>query len=209
MPSELRGWGVKYWNQRHLLFRLFDEGVQLDAEGWFSVTPEAIAAHQAERLACGVAVDAFTGCGGNAIQLALNCHHVIAVDMDPKRLAMAQHNAHVYGVADYIDFVLGDFTQIGPFLQGDVVFLSPPWGGPAYAASDRFHLQRMRPTAAEMIGACCTQDVAIFLPRNADLAQVAALAGYNGRVEVEQNHVGGKLKSITAYYGDLVRDLED
>ena len=31
---------AKYWMQRYSLFSRFDEGVQLDTEGWWSVTPE-------------------------------------------------------------------------------------------------------------------------------------------------------------------------
>lgn len=33
----------KYWLQRYTLFSRFDEGVMMDEEGWYSVTPEAVA----------------------------------------------------------------------------------------------------------------------------------------------------------------------
>ena len=42
-------------------------------EGWFSVTPEKIAEHIAERCRCDLIVDAFCGVGGNAIQFAAVC----------------------------------------------------------------------------------------------------------------------------------------
>jgi len=35
----------KYWVQRRRLFSRFDRGIELDAEGWYSVTPEIIADH--------------------------------------------------------------------------------------------------------------------------------------------------------------------
>lgn len=60
----------KYWRQRYRLFSRFEEGIQMDEEGWFSVTPERIAKHHASRCAGGVIVDCFTGVGGNAIQFA-------------------------------------------------------------------------------------------------------------------------------------------
>ncbi|GFH45878.1 trimethylguanosine synthase [Chaetoceros tenuissimus] len=41
----------KYWVQRRRLFSRFDKGIQLDAEGWFSVTPEIIADHVTGELA--------------------------------------------------------------------------------------------------------------------------------------------------------------
>ena len=42
-------------------------------EGWFSATPEKIAAHIAERCQCDLVVDAFCGVGSNAIQFAFTC----------------------------------------------------------------------------------------------------------------------------------------
>ena len=44
-------------------------------ESWFSVTPEKIAYHQAERCQCDVIVDAFCGAGGNTIQFAFTCEN--------------------------------------------------------------------------------------------------------------------------------------
>jgi trimethylguanosine synthase len=61
---------VKYWTQRYSLFSLFDSGIKMDEEGWFSVTPESIAKHHASRVDAGVMIDCFTGVGGNAIHFA-------------------------------------------------------------------------------------------------------------------------------------------
>lgn len=57
---------------------------------------------------------------------------VIAIDIDAKKIEMAKHNAGVYNVADRIEFIVGDFLQMFTKLEGDIVFLSPPWGGPQY-----------------------------------------------------------------------------
>ncbi|KAM0748189.1 S-adenosyl-L-methionine-dependent methyltransferase [Meredithblackwellia eburnea MCA 4105] len=117
----------------------------MDIEGWYSVTPENIAAQIAERCRCGVVVDAFCGVGGNAIQFAFTCEKVIAIDNSLTRLACAKHNAKVYGVDDRITFILGDFVtwskeyvkqksegKINKDEEVEVVFLSPPWGGIDY-----------------------------------------------------------------------------
>lgn len=45
---------------------------------------------------------------------------------------MAKHNATIYGVADRIEFIVGDFLTLADSLKADVIFLSPPWGGPQY-----------------------------------------------------------------------------
>lgn len=80
----------KYWGQRYRYFSRFDEGVTMDEEGWYSVTPEAIARHIAERVCCDVVVDPFVGCGGNAVQFALVAHVVFAIDVDPVKLEHAR-----------------------------------------------------------------------------------------------------------------------
>jgi tRNA G37 N-methylase Trm5 len=43
--------------------------------------------------------------------------HVIAVDIDPVKIECARHNAAIYGVADYIEFIVGDFFKIAPNLK--------------------------------------------------------------------------------------------
>lgn len=80
----------KYWGQRYRYFSRFDEGIGMDKEGWYSVTPEAIALHIAERVCCDVVVDPFVGCGGNAVQFALVSHLVFAIDIDPVKLEHAR-----------------------------------------------------------------------------------------------------------------------
>ncbi|XP_073705728.1 trimethylguanosine synthase isoform X3 [Garra rufa] len=203
---------AKYWAQRYRLFSRFDEGIKLDHEGWFSVTPEKIAEHIALRVqdsfSTELIIDAFCGVGGNTIQFALTGKRVIAIDMDPVRLALAQHNAEVYGVAHRIDFVQGDFLQLAPRLRGDMVFLSPPWGGPEYLTADVFDIQTMiTPDGFEIfrLSKMISDNIVYFLPRNADMEQIASLAGPGGKVEVEQNFLNNKLKTITAYFGNLIK----
>lgn len=43
------------------------------SESWFSVTPQKVAEHIAERCKCDTIIDAFCGAGGNAIQFAVTC----------------------------------------------------------------------------------------------------------------------------------------
>lgn len=75
LPAEIAGDKsmFKYWYRRFMLFSRFDQGVRLDRESWFSVTPETVAAHTAQRCKCDLIVDAFCGAGGNTIQFAMTC----------------------------------------------------------------------------------------------------------------------------------------
>ena len=58
---------------------------------------------------------------------------VIAIDIDPVKIAFAKRNAEIYGVAHKIEFIVGDFFRLAPTLKADLVFMSPPWGGPDYS----------------------------------------------------------------------------
>ena len=42
----------------------------------------------------------------------INLFTVIAIDIDENKLKMARNNAEIYGVADRIEFILGDFQQV-------------------------------------------------------------------------------------------------
>uniref|UniRef100_A0A8C9P0K8 Trimethylguanosine synthase n=1 Tax=Spermophilus dauricus TaxID=99837 RepID=A0A8C9P0K8_SPEDA len=205
---------AKYWAQRYRLFSRFDDGIKLDREGWFSVTPEKIAEHIAGRVSqsftSDIIVDAFCGVGGNTIQFALTGKRVIAIDIDPVKIDLARNNAEVYGIADKIEFICGDFMLLAPCLKADVVFLSPPWGGPDYATAETFDIRTMMSPDGYPLEVLrkITNNIVYFLPRNADIDQVASLAGPGGQVEIEQNFLNNKLKTITAYFGDLIRRPE-
>lgn len=101
----------KYWNQRRRLFSRFDQGIKLDDEGWYSVTPEQIAhtvAHnmrqflgqiRADRENHFYVLDAFCCCGGNLIALAQQPNvTVIGMDLDRSKLRKAAHNAALYKI---------------------------------------------------------------------------------------------------------------
>ncbi|TFK48368.1 S-adenosyl-L-methionine-dependent methyltransferase [Heliocybe sulcata] len=213
VPEDLR----KYFSQRHRFFSLYDSGALLDHVGWFSVTPEAIAANIAERCRCDVILDAFCGVGGNAIQFAMRCERVIALDTSLTRLRLARHNAALYGVADRIEFILADYVDFAKShiardktRKIDVVFLSPPWGGPGYidgtSALDPSVPKTPTPSAAEHpsysltsiqpipgkelfdLTRGVTKNVAYYLPRNVRLEEVSEL------ISAEEVVSGGKGK---------------
>lgn len=113
-------------------------GVRLDAEGRWSLTPERLAKRMARWAAAqGVeaVIDAGCGAGGNAIAFARAGLEVVAVEADAGRLAMARHNARLYGVADALRLVHGDAVEGLPELLDalgparTLVFFDPPWGG--------------------------------------------------------------------------------
>ncbi|KAI9062768.1 S-adenosyl-L-methionine-dependent methyltransferase [Trametes sanguinea] len=251
-PSQVPEHLQKYFSQRERYFSKYSSGCLLDEEGWYSVTPERVADQIAERCRCDVILDAFCGVGGNAIAFARTCERVIALDVSPVRLALARHNAALYGVQDRIEFVLADFLSFARALQTishtggatdnatrrkiDVVFLSPPWGGPSYIAGSpskaqassatqpvaedggddthaEFGLASIRPIHGHdlfKVARNITRNVAYFLPRNTNLEEVSQLIADNPaeKVEVEEEWMGSKLKALTCYFGGLASGQE-
>lgn len=201
---------LKYWRKRFSLFSRFDEGIRLDRESWFSVTPEKVARHLAERLKCCILVDGFCGSGGNAIQFAETCDKVIAIDIDPVKLEMARHNATIYNVAHKIEFILGDYLHIASSgkLRADIVFLSPPWGGPKYKNKNDYDIEKylLPVKATDLVAASrhVSDNVALFLPRNSNVKQIVRLAGVGNRCEIEHNYLDSRLVAVTALYGEEI-----
>lgn len=86
----------KYWDQRYRLFSKFDEGIKLDEESWYSITPEAISLyiaqriydcfHRVHKMSNIVVLDCFCGCGGNTIACARHHMQLLASDIDRNKL---------------------------------------------------------------------------------------------------------------------------
>ncbi|TDL26500.1 S-adenosyl-L-methionine-dependent methyltransferase [Rickenella mellea] len=237
VPEHLR----KYFSQRTRYFSLYDNGCLLDEEGWYSVTPEKMADQIAERCRCDTILDAFCGVGGNAIAFAKTCNRVIALDTSPVRLALARHNAAVYGVADRIEFILADYLDFARSYINrspssrriDVVFLSPPWGGPAYLLGSptkgsaesteeqqhpEYSLSSILPIPGDelfRLSRGISRNIAYFLPRNSNLSEISALVPSEKdgdpeaeKVEIEEEWMGNKLKALTCYFGGLAGGQE-
>lgn len=211
---------VKYYNQRFRLFSRYNDGIRMDEEAWFSVTPENIAKHIADRVIKSIGsghsiiVDGFCGVGGNLIQFANISPfvRVIGCDNNEERLAMAKHNAKIYNVDDRCEFILGDFLDIMKSLGDrkiDAVFLSPPWGGLEYKNIDSYSLGDMQPNGFNLVHSCrkyLTNNIAFLMPRNVNQNELKRnlLSREHQDFELEENKVGAKIKTITVYFGDLV-----
>ena len=95
----------------------------------------------------------------------------------------------IYGVEDRIEFIVGDYFEIIQTLRPDVVFLSPPWGGPEYLDQETFDLANMSGLDGIKIfndAAKLTKNIAYFVPRNTDGASLAKLAGEGGRKSIQK-----------------------
>ncbi|KAI5475826.1 trimethylguanosine synthase [Pseudohyphozyma bogoriensis] len=113
----------------------------------------------------------------------------------------------------------------------EVMFLSPPWGGMEYLSAGRsplkpttttaattdaddtetpldppYPLSALQPLHGKTLFDLCrrvTPHVAYYLPRNVNLVEVAELVKEGEKVEIEEEWMSGKLKAVTAYFGEL------
>uniref|UniRef100_A0A914P2X6 Trimethylguanosine synthase n=1 Tax=Panagrolaimus davidi TaxID=227884 RepID=A0A914P2X6_9BILA len=213
---------MRYWQQRYRLFSKINDGIIMDEQGWFSVTPEMLAKYTANRLIPhknAIILDAFCGAGGNAIQFALAGAYVYAIDLDPIKLRCALQNAKVYGVQNQITFICGNFFHIAksffkersangsPIIDG--IMLSPPWGGPEYYNAPVFELEMCSPDGIEIFDYCLkiSQNIAYFLPKQTSAKQLIQLAAKTDskNVEIEHNILNSKIKTLTAYFGNVAK----
>lgn len=189
----------KYWDRRYDLFSRFDDGIKIDEAGLYSVTPEKIALEQAKKMNCKTAVDAFCGVGGNAIAFARVCDKVFAIEKDKTRLEMARHNTEVYGVADKITFILGDFFIEAPKIKAEGIFIDPPWGGPEYKKLEGFKLVNFVPDGNEILKLSFKyfKKVAIKVP---DFFDFGELNNFGKNYEVQDNMINGEVGFRTVYF---------
>lgn len=150
------------------------------------------------------------GAGGNAIQFALVFDYVIAIDIDKTKIEIAKHNAKIYGVEDKIEFIIGDFFELSNKMniKADMIFLDPPWGGQYYNQS-KFDIRKFagNMNGFELFYAAknITNNIAYYVPKNTDMRQLKKLAK-NNNFYYEKNKFYDKIKAITAYYGDIVKE---
>jgi trimethylguanosine synthase len=120
-----------YWDMRYKLFSKFDEAM-VDATGLYTMLPEAYALDMARRVSGSRSLNVCSGIGAMSVALARSGQQVTAIEIDADRVAMARHNAGIYGVAERIDFRNADITATAT-LQSlpediDTLSLDPPWG---------------------------------------------------------------------------------
>ncbi|CDW83976.1 had-superfamily subfamily iia cecr5 containing protein [Stylonychia lemnae] len=135
----------KFFRQKYFLFSKYDSGLFIDREGWYSITPEPIAAFMAyymKNLQQSIIIDGCCGVGGNVIQFAMleNNKNCIATELDKDRAKYADYNCKKYKVNQKVDVTQGAFLELKISKYLDKVnpekqvafFFDPPWGGLDY-----------------------------------------------------------------------------
>jgi SAM-dependent methyltransferase len=164
-------------------------------------TPEIVAMYRAEKLACRTIVDLCSGYGFQAFAFSQTCNHVIAVELDPKKVAQAEEYARILGIKN-ITFICGDVLDQKVVLKiaqtdVDVVFCDP----------ERLPAEKERTLATigpdvkkllELYNPMTEQIVIEFPPHIRGLDLDAAFDA-----EFEYLAVDGVVNRLTLYFGAL------
>lgn len=204
-----------YWHRRYSLFSKYDQGIRLNEQQWYSVTPESIARITSVQIKlrfpnCRTIFDPFGGAGGNTIQFALHFPKVYYNELDIETYSHSIHNASIYGVKDNIEFLNQDFystsrRDISDMI--DVVFLSIPWGGPSYLNNEYWDLEEHGLFDAVAKSRQFSSNICMFIPKTSKLEQIAELVSNEKFADVDYMFVKGACKGICVYLGsDLVHN---
>ena len=179
-PEKIRGKFVYY-------FKKFPEDLarqlQMDEIASFSVTEATFADQISEAIASqkGVhnqmsIVDATACVGGNSMSFGKYFQYLTAVELDPKRAKMLEHNLDLckrhatFGFVANKRVFCGDYTklmrtQIG---RSDIIFFDPPWGGMDYKNETSVELSLGNRKMHDIVNECSQYAtyVVLKLPKN-------------------------------------------
>ena len=215
MPEQLSIPDKRLWLNRYYYFENFDDGIQMDFESWYSVTPEQLAKYIAGLTKGKVVVDGFCGPGGNVIQFSKTCKKVIAIDIDEDKINICKNNCAIYNCSDNIEFVKSDFLKVEG-VKADYVFLSPPWGGMEYKEDSEYDIEKMMtPDINEIVAKCSTiaNNLIFFLPRTTKINQIFKILethyGLNETfLDVQILNSANKIKAVMIIFGKKVNTSE-
>lgn len=203
----------KYYSQRYLIFKKYDEGICMDDECWYSVTPENISSHVAKYIKTKLhslkqikVLELFSGGGGDNIQCSLEGMKVTTVDIDPTKIAIVKHNNKIYNVKPKV--ILGDAFNLNSKYykeKYDVLMASPPWGGIGYTSKSETKLSEFCPEFYKSwiyFINNISPNTAVWLPKNISISEIVQTIKVP--VKVRKYFTYGKLKMICVFTGNLI-----
>ena len=211
----------RFWEKRYYYYSKFDEGIQMDKDLWYSVTPEPIAKYIAKLIYGKTIIDGFCGSGGNVIQFSKYCKKVYAIDIEKKKIDICKNNCKVYNCKDNIEFILSDFLKMKDKIKADYIFLSPPWGGPDYKFSSVYSIKKyMTPDIVEIVKVSLSiaKKILFYLPSNLNLDelfdicwqvknQIKENSGKNLFFDIKILKSNDRIKTLLIIFGENINDV--
>ncbi len=155
-----------------------------------------VATHRAVRLSSyGQVADLCCGIGGDALAIAESGAHVLAVDRDELRLALATANAAALGLTERIRFIQRDLLAEDP-PSAEAIFCDP---GRRAGGRRRFHVSEYEPPLDHILAwRTHTPTLVVKLSPGVDVAELPA-----DGIEREFVSLDGELKEAALWCGPL------
>ncbi|MDY6995167.1 MAG: class I SAM-dependent methyltransferase [Actinomycetota bacterium] len=171
-----------------------------DAQHWLltddalqQATAEPVAEHRARRLAGATVHDVTCSIGAELAALRNSAEFVMGSDIDPVRLAMADHNLRAGGRA--VPLCRADALR--PVSRGAVVLADP---GRRSGSRRRFDPRAYLPPLDELLDVLSDRDHVVKCSPGIDFAAVRAL-GFEGEIEVVS--LAGRVREACLWSGGL------
>lgn len=172
------------------------EEMLFDAEALEQATGETVARHKAARFdGFGCVADLCCGIGGDALAIAEH-RNVIAVDQNPAHVAMAVHNARIYGAGERIRGECADVTASRP--QADAFHIDPSRRG---EGRRRHSVEEAEPSLA-FLNQLVKEEPAVAMKLSPAVAY-ESIAHFDAEIELISEH--GECKQAVAWCGRLRR----
>jgi RNA cap guanine-N2 methyltransferase len=213
-----------YFYKKDALFpQTPSNGLLVDTESWYSITPRDLADAITRLVRRNIRgrvsiVDGFCGVGGNTLSFLAHGFHVTSVDLDYTKIKYLRHNIkEVLGEGVHremsgkgqIELVHEDLFR---FLDRkastcDILFIAPPWGGPAYKTLGKYGRDLCRIGEIERKGKEMSRSRVFFLPRTMD---TEGIEEDMGKCKVIRATSKGRLAGILLVTGEMAsRRLPD
>jgi trimethylguanosine synthase len=114
-----------------------------------------------------------------------------------------------YQVLTKITVIHSNFLKVSQ--KADVIFASPPWGGPTYINSKKFNFANITPSFSQILQKCSklSNNFIIYLPKNLDpfdlLEEIQKSGIKTQKIELQVFSIGKNIKGIGCFFGDIVR----
>ncbi|CEM16023.1 unnamed protein product [Vitrella brassicaformis CCMP3155] len=158
--------------------------IKLNDEMTYSISPEAIALHQAASCSQlypkGTVVDLFAGAGGDTIAMLREGLSVYSMDKEAEHVEILEHNTKQYGVEPVIAL---------PEDYESVAVIDPPWGGRRYLTQKTYDLAHMADGSLSMfdvvrVAATVTDSFVTKIPKNTTILSCAELGLWVEQLQV-------------------------
>ena len=190
----------------------FSKEILYDEDAYYMSSPEFVVEYLADLIKdYKTAIEVCSAIGIAVCVLAKKIDRVYGIEIDPKRIEMANYNAKLYGVSEKVEFILGDALDVNLLkkIKASVAILDPDWSvdknNPKIHSSS---LSSTTPNAVELfnkVKSNITSNIVLRVSKNVSFEDLKKL----GVCHVHNIYYGGKIRFKYAFYLDTIKETKE